>query len=81
MILVWRPALGAVFRRWSAGLSLSFPVRGWSCGPLLETDASAESKPALHGKKTVVRQKAQELQPWVTHERANASCIPVRTLR
>ena len=26
-----------------------------------------ESKPALHGKKTVARQEAQELQPWVTH--------------
>ena len=26
-----------------------------------------KSKPALHGKITVERQKAQELQPWVTH--------------
>ena len=67
MILVWCPAWGADFRRWSAGLSLSFPVRGWSCGPLLEADASVESKPALHGKITVARQEAQELQPWVTH--------------
>ena len=57
------------FRRWSAGLSLSFPARGWSCGPLLEADASVKSKPASHGKVTVVRQEAQELQPWVTHRR------------
>ena len=26
-----------------------------------------KSKPALHGKVTVARQKAQELQTWVTH--------------
>ena len=61
--VLWVP----IFRRWSAGLSLSFPARGWSCGPLLEADASVESKPALHGKVTVARQKAQEHQPWVTH--------------
>ena len=68
MILVWYPIDWVpCFRRWSAGLSLSFPVWGWSCGPLLETDASVESKPALHGKKTVARQEAQEHQPWVTH--------------
>ena len=65
--LVPCPAWGAVFRRWSAGLSLSFSVRGWSCGPLLEADASVKSKPALHGKKTVARQEAQKHQPWVTH--------------
>ena len=67
MILTLVPRMGCRFRRWSAGLSLSFPAWGWSCGPLLEADASAESKPALHGKITVERQKAQKLQPWVTH--------------
>ena len=50
-------------------MSLSFPVRGWSCEPLLEADASVESKPALHGKITVARQKAKGLQPLVAHIR------------
>ena len=58
------------FRRWSAGLSLSFPVWGLELWSLLETDASAESKPTSHGKITVERQETQELQPWVTHRQA-----------
>ena len=55
-------------------MSLSFPVRGWSCEPLLEADASVESKPASHGKVTVVRQEAQEHQPWVTHYIYDQTC-------